>query len=474
MKRHLFIGVLAMGFLALSVFIGGCGSTGAGKGVPKRGQVTISMAFPGQQSVGNNVAPAGVPMGADEAKVKIKDASDQVILQVTLTPSQPQRTVTVPVGVQLTFETSVFDNDPPNGGSAVEIAWGSLTQLVHDGDVVTLSARGIASSLYVSGPHTIYIGKKATFSVMVIAPNGFPVGPGDYTFTCTVPSGGATCTTGPTSFTIVADGTQTSVTVSVEVSALKPDHTEGTLNTQLTLTVEDPSAAADIAIEKTVDNSSPNVNDVVTFTVMARNIGPVNISNVKVNDVLPSGLQYQSSNASVGTYDPNTGVWDIGVLNTGTDATLTITVKVTQSGTLTNTATLDTSQLSPADTNDSNNSASVSVFVGQTTGSVSIGGDAAPPDCHFEKPQWGDSLVVNQPVDIRVNGFDSSDAVQNLTVTVYLGSDVVGTLSYDPNNYVFEGTWTPTAEFWGEQYLVGIIEDPQGNTGTCFTRVLIH
>src|SRR6202165_1266069 len=67
--------------------------------------------------------------------------------------------------------------------------------------------------------------------------------------------------------------------------------------------------AADIAITKTVDNSTPNQNTNVTFTVTATNNGPSNATGVVVMDLLPGGLTYVSSTATVGTYNSGTGAW---------------------------------------------------------------------------------------------------------------------------------------------------------------------
>ena len=47
-----------------------------------------------------------------------------------------------------------------------------------------------------------------------------------------------------------------------------------------------------------------------------------------MRDVLPEGVLFQSTSASQGSYDHNTGIWTVGALNGGASANLTITVKV--------------------------------------------------------------------------------------------------------------------------------------------------
>lgn len=49
------------------------------------------------------------------------------------------------------------------------------------------------------------------------------------------------------------------------------------------------SIASDLQVTKVVNNATPNVGQNVTFTIVARNNGPVNATGVVVNDLLPSG-----------------------------------------------------------------------------------------------------------------------------------------------------------------------------------------
>ena len=58
-------------------------------------------------------------------------------------------------------------------------------------------------------------------------------------------------------------------------------------------------------------------------------MGTDTASNVVVNDLLPTGVTYQSDIATTGNYVAGTGVWTIGAMPTGDRQTLTITVLVT-------------------------------------------------------------------------------------------------------------------------------------------------
>jgi uncharacterized repeat protein (TIGR01451 family) len=134
------------------------------------------------------------------------------------------------------------------------------------------------------------------------------------------------------------------------------------------------NAAADIAVAKSVTDSTPAVGTNVTFTITATNLGPNDATAVTVSDPLPSGLTFVSASASQGSYTATTGTWSIGSLANGASARLQVTATVTGTSTVTNTATR--SGGSPGDYDPANDSASV-----QVTGSTVPGlpNNGVPP-----------------------------------------------------------------------------------------------
>src|SRR5690606_27543528 len=88
----------------------------------------------------------------------------------------------------------------------------------------------------------------------------------------------------------------------------------------------------DVGVSLTVNNATPNSGDNVTFTVSAHNNGPGPATGITVNSLLPSGFTYVSNNASVGSYNQNSGVWTIGALSNAESATLQLVAKVKSSG----------------------------------------------------------------------------------------------------------------------------------------------
>lgn len=115
----------------------------------------------------------------------------------------------------------------------------------------------------------------------------------------------------------------------------------------------------DIAIEKTSDVDVAKIGDQVTFTITASNLTFDRIIDIQISDTLDSGFSFISSNASVGTYNETTGLWDIAELTSEQEATLTIVVEVVSEGSLVNTASLVDSF--PTDNNAANNNSTVTI-----------------------------------------------------------------------------------------------------------------
>jgi len=114
--------------------------------------------------------------------------------------------------------------------------------------------------------------------------------------------------------------------------------------------------AADLAVDKTVDEPTPSEGEQVTFQVVLSNLGPDAAAGVQLRDSLPAGLTFVSAAASHGAYDAGTWIWDLGGLAAGAADTLKITASVdagTQGTTLVNTASvLATDQGDPDPDND--------------------------------------------------------------------------------------------------------------------------
>src|SRR5262249_26964116 len=103
---------------------------------------------------------------------------------------------------------------------------------------------------------------------------------------------------------------------------------------------------------KTVNNTTPNVGDTITFTITLANKGPDSATTVTVNDLLPAGLSLLLATPSQGGYAG--GVWTVGTVSPGTPLTLTLTARVDSPDSQTNTASVSHSdQFDPQTDNNS-------------------------------------------------------------------------------------------------------------------------
>ena len=126
-----------------------------------------------------------------------------------------------------------------------------------------------------------------------------------------------------------------------------------TCETTITIT----GGEADLSLTKVVDDNIPNYGDNITFTIVVTNSGPCDVTGVSVQDILQPGLTYVSSNATVGTYNSTTGVWDFTseIMANGDTETLTVTVSVGACDEIDNFAEIISSSRPDPDSTPNNN-----------------------------------------------------------------------------------------------------------------------
>ena len=110
--------------------------------------------------------------------------------------------------------------------------------------------------------------------------------------------------------------------------------------------------SANLKVTKSLTRSSPHVGELLTFNVIVANQGPSPATGVAVTEVLSAGLAFESAAPSQGAYDSATGLWTVGSIANGGSAGLTITARVTQAGTVTNTASVTGSDQPDPDPTD--------------------------------------------------------------------------------------------------------------------------
>ena len=154
----------------------------------------------------------------------------------------------------------------------------------------------------------------------------------------------------------------TAITNTAEVTASDqwdPNSTPGNNNpaeddqSSITLTPQ----LADLSLVKTIDNTNPILGQNVTFTLNVRNSGPATATNVQVTDRLPPGLVFVNATPA-GVYNSGTGVWTVGTLANGANASLQVTAMLNTNSPVTNTAEVTASdQRDPNSTPGNNNPA---------------------------------------------------------------------------------------------------------------------
>src|SRR5262249_54604255 len=132
---------------------------------------------------------------------------------------------------------------------------------------------------------------------------------------------------------VVSPAAQTNTATIGHSDQFDPDPTDNSS------TVTETPQQADLAVAKTVSNATPNVGDVITFTITLTDNGPDPATNVELTDLLPAGLTFLAATPSQGAYADATGVWVVGTVTPGTPQTLQVQARVVSPGAQTNTAT---------------------------------------------------------------------------------------------------------------------------------------
>ncbi len=88
---------------------------------------------------------------------------------------------------------------------------------------------------------------------------------------------------------------------------------------------KDGDSSAYLILDNDADKEDVHVGEYVTWIVSVINTGPGIAKNVKILDQIPDGLKYIKHTTTKGTFDPKTGIWDIGDLSVDDEVFLYIT-----------------------------------------------------------------------------------------------------------------------------------------------------
>ncbi len=174
-----------------------------------------------------------------------------------------------------------------------------------------------------------------------------------------------------------------------------------------------PGDIADLAIAKSDSPDPLFVGAVLTYSIQVSNLGPQEATGVTVTDELPGHLTFVSASASAGSCEQKGKRVTCNLGNLAVDptkanaATVTIQVRPTKAGTITNTASVDSVENDPVALNDK---ATVSTQVTAPTQVPSCRGVAAT----VPGTPGPDRLVGTAGPDVIV-GLRGADAIFGLS-----------------------------------------------------------
>jgi uncharacterized repeat protein (TIGR01451 family) len=176
--------------------------------------------------------------------------------------------------------------------------------------------------------------------------------------------------------------------------------------------------AADLAVEKTVDDASPLEGSAVNFTVTLANTSQDPSYDIVVSDLLPSGLSLTNASASPGTYyDRGTGAWTLATLPGESTGTLSITATAVRPGSFKNKVRI--SDAAVRDPIAANNADSVLVQVCPAA-DLALTGEAQPDTARIgdsalfimrvvnEGPSAATGVVIDDPIPIGLIAVDTT------------------------------------------------------------------
>jgi uncharacterized repeat protein (TIGR01451 family) len=214
-------------------------------------------------------------------------------------------------------------------------------------------------------------------------------------------------------------------------------HHHNTGGTQAQVLPIQGSRFADVSVAAAIAPATvpaAKINTQVTLTIQAANAGPNRARQVVVFDSLPAGLTYLSDDGG-GAYDPSLGLWTVGQLGVGANATLHIRATVTGTGEIVNTAQIGSSK--PIDPNPENDVAQVTLNAPRLADLAVTAGASAG------SVKAGTGVTFTVTVDNNGANF-GADPSYNPRVHVILGG-----AKYDAKHIsVSQGSFDPASGIW--------------------------
>jgi len=201
----------------------------------------------------------------------------------------------------------------------------------------------------------------------------------------------------------------------------------------------DPEGGIDLAISQTDSPDPVAIGGILTYIVVARNNGPASATGVTLTDTLPAGVTFISASASQGACSGTTTLTcALGSLASGASATVTISVKSTAAGVLTDTASVAGNETDPVSANNTSvegttvlTTADLSRLTVAVEGQGHVTSSPAGINCHPSScvanygPGASVSLTATAATGWRFDHWERACQGQATTCTLTLGSDLL-------------------------------------------------
>ncbi|MCL6296714.1 gliding motility-associated C-terminal domain-containing protein, partial [Jejuia spongiicola] len=274
----------------------------------------------------------------------------------------------------------------------------------------------------------------------------------------------------------VDDGTF-GITITNTTSSVKADQSDPNIENNIGSVSIIPTAFIDLSLTKTVvdDVENPEVGDMITFEIQVDNEGPTEATGVQVTDLIPSGYDFVNYSSSIGTYNPDTGLWDIGFIEIGNTAVLLVDVLVMDNGEYVNCAEITAANEIDIDSTPANGEPTEDDF-----------------NCASVPPlQAVDLGVVKTVVANNLTPMVDTEVSFEIRLTNHGPIDATEVLITDllPNGYSFlnysstKGTYDYTTGIWNvgsiingetEILIIDAIVNESGNYLNCVTITSLH
>ena len=325
--------------------------------------------FTADQYDPDSTAGNGIPSEDDQASVQLLPATSDLSLVKNVDRAE------INVGEQVTFNVVVSNSgpDPATNVSVIDslppgVEFVSATPVIGTYDA--------ASGLWTIGE--LGVGASTTLSLVATA---------------------------------IDAGSSTNVAQIQSADQLDPDSLPGNQlsseDDQSAVTVT--AAQIDLELTQSVDNAAPNVGELVRFTLRVDNFGPSDATGVTVRDLLPAGLSYLRTDAGQGSYNAASGLWNVGSISSGGNATLELVAIADQILTVQNSAEVISADQPDSDSIPNNQLASEDDQASLTI-STPVADLSLTKSANNDRPNVGEQVTYT--VNLNNEGPDPATGIQ--------------------------------------------------------------